>query len=96
MTSRLSGDAVLTRRDGLLTTEVDGELLAMSIDDGLCYGLNRVGARVWALMAEPITFDAVCARLLSEFQVQPEVCRAQVEALVDRLHSEGLVTVRAA
>ena len=45
-TNILAGDALVSRNQGLLTAEVDGELMAMSVDRGMCYGLNRIGTRI--------------------------------------------------
>lgn len=91
----LRGGDVIARWEGdLLTTEVDGELIAMSVDKGTCYGLNSIGTRIWALIAEPRSIDDLCDRLLTEFDVEEEVCRREVVDLLERLRAEGLVTVR--
>jgi Coenzyme PQQ synthesis protein D (PqqD) len=92
--SQLAGDVVIARNEGLLTAEVDGELMAMSIDRGTCYGLNGSGTRIWALIAEPCTVDDLCAQLLSEYDVDAEQCRSEVIDLLVELRAEGLITVR--
>lgn len=92
--SDLSGDAMVVRNEGLLTAEVDGELMAMSVDRGICYGLNAVGTRIWALIAEPRSVDDLCARLRQEFDVEEEECRRDVVDLVEELRAEGLATVQ--
>ena len=86
----------MVRNEGLLTTEVDGELIAMSVEQGACYGLNGVGTRIWALLAEPRSVDSLCEQLLREFEVEESVCRQQVTALLDELRSEEMVTIRPA
>jgi hypothetical protein len=92
---RLTGQTTIVRKaDGLLSTRVDGELVAMSIDKGLCYGLNAPGVRIWDLIAEPCSLDRVCSQLLAEFDVDEAVCRRQVTALVAAMAAEGLVEVR--
>src|SRR3569832_2055956 len=90
----LAGDAVIVRTERLLTAEVDGELMAMSVDRGLCYGLYAVGTRIWALLAEPRTVDERCAQLLREYKVDPAQCRSEVVGLLAELRAEGLATVR--
>ena len=95
-TNELGGDALVTRNDNLLTAEVDGELMAMSVDKGICYGLNAVGTRIWALLADPRTVDDLCAQLLSEYEVDPVQCRSEVLSLLEDFRAEGLATVRAA
>ncbi len=91
----LSGDATVVRNPGLLTTEVDGELMAMSVESGTCYGLNGVGTRIWELIGEPRSIDSLCAQLLREFEVEEAVCRREVIDLLEDLRAEGLVTVEA-
>ena len=90
----LTGDAIVVRNEGLLTTEVDGELIAMSVEQGACYGLNGVGTRIWALIAEPRSIDSLCEQLLGEFEVEPDRCRREVVELLGELRADGLVTVR--
>jgi hypothetical protein len=92
--SHLASDSLIIRGDGLLTAEVDGELMAMSIDRGTCYGLNAVATRIWALLAEPRTIDELCAQLLSEFDVDAAQCRSEVMDLLDEMCAEGLLMVR--
>ena len=49
-----SSTTVVGCRDGLIETEVDDEIMALSIEQGTCYGMNRVGSRIWSLLAKPI------------------------------------------
>ena len=90
----LGGDTLLVRGEGLLTAEVHGELMAMSIEKGACYGLNAVGTRIWDLLAEPRTIDDICVHLVREYDVEAEQCRSEVRDLLEALCEEGLTTVR--
>jgi hypothetical protein len=92
--NNFGGDTLVERSDGLLTAEVDGELMAMSIEKGACYGLNGVGTRIWALLERPRTIDDLCAQLLREYDVDAAQCRREVIDLVDELCAEGLTTAR--
>ncbi|HEY7808517.1 MAG TPA: PqqD family protein [Croceibacterium sp.] len=86
-------DVVVRQADDLLTTTVDGDLLGMSIERGVCYGFNAVATRSWELMAEPQSIDSLCARLIAEFDVSEHDCREQMEAFVGELEREGLIRV---
>lgn len=91
---QLRGSDTVVRNEGLLAAEVDGELVAMSVENGVVYGLNAVGARVWALIEEPRTIDSLCAQLMGEFEVDAEVCARDVTELLAQLYQEKLITVR--
>jgi hypothetical protein len=74
-----------------LEAKVDGEVIAMDIERGTCYGLNRVGSQVWEHMRSPITVDELCGRLEREYAVDASTCRSQVMDLLVELEAEGLV-----
>jgi len=57
---------------------------------------TRIGgsaALVWAHLAEPVTVDALVARLADDAAAAPEVVRADVLALLAQLEPLGLLEV---
>ncbi|RYY47868.1 MAG: PqqD family protein [Sphingomonadales bacterium] len=86
-------DMFVRNDDALVSAEVDGELVGLSVEKGVCYGLNAVGTRIWALLETPRSLDDLCAQLTDIFDVEPERCEREVVALLGELRSEGLVTV---
>ena len=91
----MKGSDLISRNEALLTTEVDGELLAMSIEKGACYGLNAVGTTIWNLLATPRTVDALCVELVQQYDVVDAVCRAEVASFLDTMQREAMVAVMA-
>ena len=89
--SLLSPATVVARCDGLIDAEIDNEIVALNIANGTCYGLNSVGSRIWRLLAAPIRIRDICARLLTEYDVEPTACERQVLDLLEELHAEGLI-----
>ena len=61
----------------------------------MCYGLNRVGSRIWSLLAEPIRIGNICATLLTEYKVEPPSCERQVIDLLEEMRAEGLIVTSA-
>jgi len=92
--SEFRNSDVFVRNDAaLVSAEVDGELVGLSVEKGVCYGLNAVGTRIWALLETPRSLGDLCAQLTDAFDVEPERCEREVVALLAELRSEGLVTV---
>jgi hypothetical protein len=73
---------------------VDGEAVILHLEDGLYYGLNPVGARIWELVQAPVSVGEVQGALLDEYDVEPEVCRAELVALLAELAARGLVEIQ--
>jgi hypothetical protein len=83
--------SLVVRGDGFLTAEVDNEIVALSIDKGTCYGLNRTASRIWDLIEAPIHVSDICATLVERYDVEPSTCESQVLDLLEELRADGLV-----
>lgn len=89
---RLTSGSIRPDR-ALLSTELDGGVVLMSIDRGRYYALDAVATAVWRrLDAEP-TAETLIATVVSDFQGDPARIREDVLALLSRWLSEGLVRV---
>lgn len=85
---------MIVRKQGdWLAAKVGEELVMMSAEKGNYIGLSAVGSRVWELIETPQDFEAICARLEQEFDVAPEVCRAEVRSFLDELAKHGAVAL---
>lgn len=66
----------------------------MDADTGSCFALDPIGAVIWQWLDQPLTLDQLCLKLLDLYEVEPEVCRADVARLLDDLLDAGLVEAR--
>jgi len=73
---------------------LDGETVLLGLKDGVYYGLNPVGARIWSLLEQPSTVAEIRDRILAEYDVAPERCERDLLALLERLAEHGLVVAR--
>lgn len=85
---------MIVRRQGdWLSAKVGDELVMMSAEKGNYIGLSDVGARIWDLIETPRGLDEVCAQLVREFDVTPDVCRAEVETFLNDLVMHGAIAL---
>jgi hypothetical protein len=87
----LSVRSIVVRRKDMLEAAVDGEVVALDAEKGMCYGLDSVGSRIWTLLAEPRRVSNLCAVLVSEYDVDAADCERDVLVLLEELHGEGLI-----
>ena len=72
---------------------LEGESALLDLDASRYYRLNAVGACVWDALASPKTVDQLCAAVVDTFDVEPERCALDVEALLDQMAGAGLVVI---
>lgn len=87
----MNHDARIVRCEELLEADLNGEIVALHIERGQCYGLNTVAADIWRMLAEPISVDEICTRLTQDYEIDSPTCRDEVLRLVSQLEDEGLV-----
>ena len=83
----------LKRTSRLLETDVHGEVVALDIEKGQCYGLDSIGTEIWRLLEQETSVEDICSSLASKYDVDTETCRSDVMKLVGELHEEGLLIV---
>jgi len=83
---------VVASRDQV-ASDLAGETVLLSMKTARYYGLADVGARIWALVREPITVSAICDTITREYDVSPEQCTEDVIRFLDDLFANGLIEV---
>ncbi len=85
---------LLARRlPGLIEAEVDGELVALHIENGTCYSFNETAAHIWALLDRPRSVTDICDALARDFEVDSTTCGDQVVLLLRDLEKDGLAVL---
>lgn len=79
-----------------VSAALSGESVILGMRDGVYYGVDTVGTRVWELMTEPRTLGEIAGFIEAEFDVTPERAAADLLAFAQDLAEHGLITVVAA
>jgi hypothetical protein len=77
-----------------VSCDLSGEVVILNLENGVYYGLNAVGARIWQMLEEPRSVEQIHRFLLEEYDIDPHICETQLFALLHDLASSGLVEVR--
>ena len=55
----LNLNSIVARSEGLVTSNLDGEVVMMSIDNGKYYGLDAIASQIWELLETPCSIRAL-------------------------------------
>ena len=66
------------RNPYLVSADMDGDTVMMSIEQGEYFGLGGVGSRIWALLEQPVLQATIVFTICSEFDVDEATCQADV------------------
>lgn len=87
----LSDDTILIRNEQAIESRLGEETVILHLGSGIYFGLDPVGTRIWELLAEGATPAAIRARMQDEFDVAPEVLRADIGVFLESLLTHAIV-----
>lgn len=91
---KLTPDSVVVVSKDQMASDIAGETVILGLSAGRYYGLDAVGARIWQLIQTPIAVADVRRTIVSEYEVDPDRCEADLLQLLEKMMAAGLVEVR--
>ena len=82
-----------SRSDDVLFQVVAGEAVLLDLKREQYFGLNDVGTRIWQLLETAGPLQDVCETIAAEYDVDPEIVKADLLELIGALERAGLVKV---
>lgn len=79
---------------GNIVSDMDGEIVLLSVENGKYYNLGEIGGRIWGLVETPATVNQLVTTLLSEYDVEQAECEEQVVSFINHLFEERLVQLQ--
>ena len=86
-------NSVVAQGEDQVSTELDGETVLMSIEQGNYYGMDKILSRIWVLIEKPITVSTLCDRLVDEYDVKRETCETDVLNVLNELAKENILKI---
>ncbi len=77
----------------VLVQELAGESVLLDLNSEQYFGLDDVGTRMWKALASGQSIQAACESLRSEYDVEPDQLRQDLQQLVDQLVEHGLLEI---
>src|SRR5215472_1674825 len=82
---------VISRSPSVLTAEVEGEVVMMSIEQGRYFGLDDIGSDIWNRIEPPCSFATLIDWLTTDYDADRATIAADVRALLGRMAAQDVV-----
>lgn len=91
--SEIGLHSTIRAREDNIWCELGGEAVILNLKTGIYYGLNPVGASVWALLRKPLTVAEILSGITAEYEVSRDDVLRDVRKLLSQMAAEGIVEV---
>lgn len=82
---------IISQKEGNIVSDMDGEKVMLSIDNGKYYNLGTVGSEIWELIEKPISVSVLLSTLMDRFEVTKTECETQVISFLSDLLKNDLI-----
>jgi hypothetical protein len=89
----ISSDTTICRTSNHISTELDGELLLMDIENGKYFGLRGTASHIWSLIERPCTFSELCDRLQKQYKAPTGKIDVDAKNFIAQLIEHKLLTL---
>ena len=86
-------ETIISQIEEIVASDIDGETVMMSIENGQYYGLDDIGSRIWELIEKPIKVSDLIDTLLERFDVDRETCERDVLKFLNELNEDRILEV---
>ena len=87
----ITGGTVVSRSPSVVTAEIDGEIMMMSIEHGRYWNLDDVGTDIWRRIDPPCSVDGLVDALAAEYDAERVTIAADVQSLLQRMLAEDVI-----
>lgn len=83
---------IISRNDTkFLFNELGTEIVIMNTQTGDYLGLNEVSSEIWKLLDKPTRPEDIINKLLQDFSVSEDECKAQTMAFLNKMEGHGML-----
>lgn len=71
---RITMQSTVCAAKNQVSCDLAGEAVILSLDQGMYYTMNPVGARIWSMLQTSMPVQEILDSLMSEFEIGAETC----------------------
>jgi len=90
----ITTETVISQVEDIVASDIDGETVMMSIENGYYYGLDDIGSVIWELIEKPTRVSDLIDILVGKFTVDRETCEKDVLKFLNGLNEDNILVVK--
>lgn len=90
----IKDSSIIQRKNNLLHSEIQSEIVALDIDTSNYISFNSVGSRIWKFIESEAIFSDLVNKIVQEFDVNSEQARKDALIFLQKLYDKNLITVK--
>lgn len=90
----IDSKTIIVREKSIIASDMDGEMVMMSIETGKYYNLGKIGGMIWNLIETPILVSELIKLLIEKFEVDEKKCIEDTIPFLNQIAQHKLILIR--
>lgn len=91
--SMITLDTTVAQSETLVSADIGEEVVMLHLENNAYYDTDAIGTDIWHRLAQPMTVHVLCAALVQAYDVDVEICQADVLAFLNAAYQEGVIRI---
>ena len=88
---KLTEETIIQRNPDILASDIDGEKVMMSIQQGEYFGLGKTGSFIWDHIEQPISIKKLVDLITEKYEVSKAQCLNDIMPFLNDLAEKKLI-----
>lgn len=93
MSISLTAETTIQRNPELISADLEGETVMMSIENGSYFGMNTVASYIWEQIEEPANISTILQAICTKYNVDEKTAMEDLETFVQELINDQIVSI---
>ena len=93
-TKEITTETTISQIEEIVTSDIAGETVMMSLENGKHYGLDDIGNRIWEIFEKPIKVSDLIDMLIERFDVDRKACETDALIFINEFNEDRILQVR--
>ena len=89
----ISEESLICRVSEQVFSEIDNEIIMLSISKGEYYNFDEAGSTIWKMLEKPTTIKSLVLKLLCIYDVSNDICKTDTKSFIGELIEKELIYV---
>jgi len=85
---------ILTRNMEILSSDMDGETVMMSVENSEYYSLSTVGTKIYDILLKDMSFSELIDVLTKEYDVDRAVCEKDTKEFLEEHVNKNIIKIK--
>jgi len=85
---------ILQREENQLFSQIDNEIVLLSVKNGEYYSLNEIGSAIWEMLTKPMSVERLINNLTENYEIEYLDCYMDTIPFIEDLLEKGVIKIQ--